>query len=151
MTDEQLSKLKELTSYDSERDWDETEEYEMKLIKHMTEKKGEYIAIIQRVIDEDNILARKVGLKEVKLIDIGYSEKEHYVLPYVELDVDGKIVKLTETNMRYAFIDDKVEAYFRHCLAKTFFIAGSVTVEKCDFIFGNVGYSTEGRLYKITD
>ena len=153
MTNEQLSQLEELTSYVSECNWNAMEEQEKELAGRMVEKKGEYIAMIQRVINKDNILAKKVGLKEVKLLDIGCSSMGGYgrVWPYIKLDVDGKIVKLTEANLKYAFINDNLEAYFRHCLAKTFCIAGDIDMENCDFIFANYGYSTNGRLYKIIE
>ncbi len=153
MTNEQLSQLEELTSYVSECNWNATEEQEKELAGRMVEKKGEYITMIQRVIDKDNILAKKVGLKEVKLLDIGCSSMGGYgrVWPYIKLDVDGKIVKLTEANLKYAFINDNLEAYFLHCLAKTFCMAGDIDMENCDFIFANYGYSTNGRLYKIIE
>lgn len=120
-------------------------------IKRFRIKKEEYLRVLRRQSELDNIKAQEEGLKRVEVLDIGILSPEttdgwHFFQPYVLLEVGDIRYKFMESSLSHALFEDRLEMWLPK-YEKPIYTAGGV--QNPDFIFGNVRFNSKDSLYRI--
>ena len=110
------------------------------------------LPVLLRREARDNEIAVQKGLKPYILLNVEFNDgadgKTGGCLGwyYVTLAVDGKICTHLETGLYYDIVDGKVRE--THTRAD-YFTAGALKEADVDYVFNNVGFSTESTLYTV--
>lgn len=121
-------------------------------ITQVRHAKNEYLSLLREQARKDNALARKEGLKEVNILDLGIISPEagngsDFFRPYVLVEVDGRQFKHSTTDFAMAIIDRNLEESIQKRNDKETYTAGAV--QNPDYILGNVRFNSTDGLYKI--
>lgn len=98
----------------------------------------------------DNAIAAKKGLKPYTLLNVEFCDGMHdesslYIgWYYVTLAVDGKIRAHLETGLKYDIADGQVSD---SPTRERYFVAGGLKEAWVDYVFNNVGFSSNSTLY----
>ncbi len=120
-------------------------------IRRFSIKKEEYLRMLRRQSEFDNIKAQEEGLKRVEVLDIGILSPEttdrwHYFKPYVLLKVGDVTYKFMESYLSQVLFDGTIEKWLPK-YQKPIYTAGGV--RNPDFIFGNVRFNSRDGMYRI--
>lgn len=120
-------------------------------IRRFRTKKEEYLRVLRRQSEFDNIKAQEEGLKHVEVLDVGILSPEttgcwYYFKPYVLLKVGDVTYKFMESFLSQVLFDGTIEKWLPK-YEKPIYTAGGV--RNPDFIFGNVRFNSKDNMYRI--
>lgn len=120
-------------------------------IRRFRTRKEEYLHVLRRQSEFDNIKAQEEGLKRVEVFDIGILSPEttdrwYYFKPYVLLKVGDVTYKFMESYLSQVLFDGTIEKWLPK-YQKPIYTAGGV--RNPDFIFGNVRFNSKDNMYRI--
>lgn len=101
----------------------------------------------------DNKKAKEMGLKPYTLLNVEFNDgsdnKNSGYLGwyYVTLAIDGEIYTHLETGLHYDIATGKVTEFPSH---EKYYVAGGLQESDVDYLFNNVGFSTEKKSYCLT-
>lgn len=105
-------------------------------------------ALLLREAEDDKIAAEK-GLDPYKILTVemcnGDNTCGHVGWYYVTLAINGKIRVHLETGLNHNIANGRVYESRRN----NYFVAGALNEEDVDYVFNNVGFSTESSLYTL--
>lgn len=113
--------------------------------------KEKIVSAFKEMSIRDNEIAKEKGLKSYTVLDIDFykGNSGHLGWFYIVLEVGEKIFKMIETNANWAIANNKLENYLKG--RENYFVAGAIKESDSDYVFGNVGFSSEGTLYKLIE
>ncbi|GHU95459.1 hypothetical protein FACS1894208_08290 [Clostridia bacterium] len=116
----------------------------------VAEAKERAIAPLLKRQEQDNAIAAEKGLKPYKLLTVELNDGEisdNYLgWYYITLEVDGKIFGMLETGLYHDIANGTVSETLSR---ENYFVAGGLKNEDADFVFNNVGHSSDKELYKV--
>lgn len=133
------------------KSFDEILEIYISQYKNFILNKEKIVSAFKEMSIRDNKIAKEKGLKPYTVLDIDFykGNSGHLGWFYIVLEVGEKTFKMIETNMGYAIANNKLEDYLKG--RENYFVAGAIKESDSDYVFGNVGFSSEGTLYKLIE
>lgn len=112
-------------------------------------KEAAMLALREREI-KDNEIAIQKGLKPYTLLNVEFKDStddtDYIGWYYVTLAIDGKIRAHMESGLNYEIASGKVT---ETSTRENYFIAGGLQEAEVDYIFNNVGFSTNSGMYSL--
>lgn len=119
-------------------------------IETIRNNRKKYMQILKTQLEKDNRVALSENLKTAEILDVGIETQYEYNMlwSYVRLRVDRLEFKFIESGLHNDLTMDRMDEWLEIC-NRPVFTAGAI--QKPDFVFGNVRYSSTEELYKIPE